>query len=120
MNNCLGFVAAVLRLAAVHTALLCHDAPLYRARHGTNRRTATCRAVAPRFAFDVRLDPRLRARPQYVVVPVELLPSGSVLELDAFSPCEAHTSLMRAIRRAICLSDSADLARFDDTAFLAT
>jgi hypothetical protein len=53
------------------------------------------------------------------VIPVELLPNGGVLELDAFSLCETHTSLCQAIHRAICLSDSGDVARFDDTAFLA-
>ena len=118
MTNRLAFLAAVLRHALVSTSLMSRDAPLFRARCDTAR-SVYCRAVAPRFAFDVRLDPRLRAQAHYVVVPIELLADGSSIELDAFSMCETHTSLARAIHRAVCLSGSADLARFDDTAFLA-
>jgi hypothetical protein len=118
MKNRLAFVAAALRHVLATTRLMSQDAPLFRARCG-NAGLTPCRAVAPRFAFDVRLDPRVRTPAQYVVVPVELLPKGSAVELDAFSLCETHTSLAWAVRRAVCLSGSADVARFDDTAYLA-
>lgn len=119
MKDCLAMLAAGLRHAAACFGVRAYDAPLFRARCKELGQRSLCRAVAPRFAFDVRLDPRKRSIAHFVIIPVEVLANGVALELDAFAMCETRTSLLLAVRRARFLAGCADVTRFDETAFLA-